>query len=94
MRRSLWHDTRPAARAEGERSNQGDRCQAKTAPLILLTRRRRTLRERPDPVREFQHEHAIVLTGRPHRAVASIQMNLRGAPIGAARNEVVEDDVV
>lgn len=47
--------------------------------LVLITRRRGALRERPYAVGEFQHQQAIVLASRPQRTPRRVKVNLRRA---------------
>src|ERR1700722_3079207 len=68
--------------------------QGPSSTLILLARRGRGVRERPHSVLELQHQKAIILAGGPERAALGIEMGLRRAPVGAARNEVVAESVI
>src|SRR6267142_3729413 len=58
--------------------------------LVLLARRRGTVLERPDTVFELQHQQPIVLARGPQScwpvAIRHMQVNLRRAPVGTARD--------
>ena len=61
---------------------------------VLLAGWSRAFRERPHAVRELKAQQAIVLTCGPNGAFVSIQVKLRGAPVGSARYPLVEGDVI
>src|SRR5262245_65810597 len=75
----------PAARGAVERVAQ---------PLVLLSGRRAALVEWPDALPELEHQHAVVLAGGPQRALLGVEVNLRRAPVGAARPPVVAKRMV
>src|SRR6266404_4920236 len=57
---------------------------------VLLTGRRSTRWEGPDAIFKFENEKTIVLAGRPKNPFLGVQVRLRGAPVGTARNPVAD----
>src|ERR1700674_2864658 len=62
--------------------------------LVVFTRRRGALRERPYAVCEFEHQQTIVLASRPQRAPRRVKMNLRRAPVGTAGDPASGTDMI
>src|ERR1700730_749138 len=89
-------DKRTLQRASAGAFGDDDATVARRSPssLVLLTRRRGTLRERPYAVCEFQHQQPVVLASRPQRAPRRVKMNLRRAPIGTAGDPTPGTEVV
>src|SRR5437773_11662639 len=75
-------------------AHQPDRGRTKTTSLILLARRRRTLRERPGSVGKSEHQQPVILARRPQRASGGIEVNLCRAPGGTAPDEIACKSIV